>query len=1162
MIRRLQNFDFRSSTYDRPTQGWVCGKAALGAPCRRGPDLRGHCQTLTECEPRREGEDWVCGRSAAAGGACEDGPDLDGRCCRQTPACVPQRSLRRRRGRLVAVVAALSVAGLLLTFGGTWSRDIIHPGAVNNGHSRVEACADCHVAFEGGPAAWIHAAFSRSDPVADSRKCLTCHDKGAHALTPHNLARADMAVISKAAQDDAAPVEAPWTHNVSQALFPLPEEADQGPLACATCHKEHEGEDFDLSRVSDARCQTCHSNPFHAFSEGHPDFAEYPYLRRTRVVFDHDGHNRKHFPEEKKKGNRVPETCAQCHVPDMSGRYMIVRSFADTCATCHTDDITGDSLTGPKGIAVFAIPGLDLETLAERGMDIGQWPEFALNEEIPPFTKLLLSSEREVAAALRAVENLDLQDLTEASLPQLDAVVRIAWAVKELMFDLTVLGAEGFESRVEASLDLSVERDALGRLFGQIPHDVVRSAARSWFPKLNREITDYRERKAAFLWDGEQRADSNARFRGEQLLWRFAVAVLRGQAGSDSLSDDELLAIDDDAIHPDDELLRIDEAGNAVDVPADKLLEGGSSGSQQAAPAPEPEPAEPEQETETAEEASEPASEEPAKEDVAQASDEPGSVPIPVPRPEGLGTAVVETVAEEPEADQPEAAEATDEATDEAAAEESEVAEAEPVEEEDIEVPTLDPEAWAKAGGWYRRDFVLFYRPAEHEDRFLKSWFDISAQASGTSSQRYGEAVFALLQHKDTPGKCIKCHSVDRQPAGKRAINWKPFAPMAGQSKFTMFAHDTHFGVLSDDEGCVSCHALNPEAKYLDSYKLNDPNTFAANFAPLKRDFCSTCHVKDAAGDACTMCHRYHIGEFTTKPMATRMAELTAKPEAGPKEKVTEEATEQVTETAAETVTDAATDAATTNTATNATTSTATNTTRGTATDGDGKRPSWLGWVDSVRERVGSSPPEPLIVAPIAIEKGAGEEGANGEDAREDDFALAGGRNAEPEAADPEAAAKETAASDGPARPEAERTEPAAQVAAKPASPEPAVEPESAAVVAAKPEIPPPPADPEVEPKTAAAETVAAVAAATEEGLAIHLSSHRSEDDAAADKARMETAFADVIEGTSLSVIRIDLGDRGIFYRVRSGPYPDRPMAEARCAVLKSKKQDCLIVAY
>ena len=1107
MIRRLQNFDYRSSTYDRPTQGWVCGKAALGVPCRRGPDLRGHCQTLTECEPRREGETWVCSRSQAAGGTCEEGPDLDGRCCRQSPACVPVRSLRHRRGRVVAWVAAVSLSGLLLTFGGTWSRDIINPGAVNNGHSRVEACADCHVAFEGGPAAWIHAAFSSSDPVADSRKCLVCHDKGAHALTPHNLARSEMAVINKAALQSPASAPAPWTHNVSQALFPLPAEADEGPLACATCHKEHEGEDFDLSRVSDARCQTCHSNPFHAFSDGHPDFADYPYLRRTRLVFDHDGHNRKHFPEEKKKGTRVPETCAQCHVPDMSGRYMIVRSFADTCATCHTDDITGDSLTGPKGIAVFAIPGLDLETLAERGLDVGQWPELALNEEIPPFTKLLLSSEREVAAALRAVNDLDLQDLTEASFPQLDAVVRIAWAIKELMFDLTVLGAEGFENRVEASLDLSVERDAVGRLFGQIPHDVVRSAARSWFPKLNREVTEYRERKAAFLWDGRQRADATARVRGGRLLWRYAVAVLRGQAGADTLSDDDLLAIDDDAIHPDDELLRIDEAGNAIEVPADKLLDGGSGGAQQAAPEPEPaepeqataeqEPAEPAEETqgqqepEPTEAVAEDAAGPPADESATLSSEETGTVPIPVPRPSTLGVPAEQAVAESAAADE------WAEAPVDAPAEESEAAQAEPVEEEDIEVPTLDPEAWAKAGGWYRRDFVLFYRPAEHEDRFLKSWFDISAQSSGTSSQRYGEAVFALLQDKDTPGKCVKCHSVDRQPAGKQAINWKPFAPMAGQSKFTMFAHDTHFGVLSDDEGCVSCHALNPQAEYLDSYKLNDPNTFAANFAPLERDFCATCHVKDAAGDACTMCHRYHIGEFTAKPMETRMAELTAKPQAPQSPAPVED---------------------------------------------EGRGASWQGWVEGVRDRVAATPPEPSVVAAVGSSpEGTGEKGAE------------------------VAATPEVAADAGPSATAVSKT-----VAPPPeAAAEPVVQPE------AKPEPWQRPLERKGEAEVARAATppavTAAVSAATaaatplpaeEKGLAIHLSSHRSEGEAAAYKARMETAFADVLDGKSLSVLRIDLGDRGVFYRVRSGPYPDRPMAEARCAVLKSKKQDCLIVDY
>ena len=87
-------------------------------------------------------------------------------------------------------------------------------------------------------------------------------------------------------------------------------------------------------------------------------------------------------------------------------------------------------------------------------------------------------------------------------------------------------------------------------------------------------------------------------------------------------------------------------------------------------------------------------------------------------------------------------------------------------------LPTLDPEEWAKAGGWYRKDFILYYRPVGHEDVVLRTWLDISARSFGTPAERYGDALFQLLADKNTPGKCTKCHSVDQQPGGALEINW------------------------------------------------------------------------------------------------------------------------------------------------------------------------------------------------------------------------------------------------------------------------------------------------------------------------------------------------------------------------------------------------------
>ena len=119
---------------------------------------------------------------------------------------------------------------------------------------------------------------------------------------------------------------------------------------------------------------------------------------------------------------------------------MLTADFADTCARCHSEDIIGETVAGPKGTPVIAVPELDLETLQERGIAIGEWPETPLAFDISPYTKLLIAANPTIADDLIVIENTDLQDLTDASDTELQAVARVAWSIKELMFDLTISG--------------------------------------------------------------------------------------------------------------------------------------------------------------------------------------------------------------------------------------------------------------------------------------------------------------------------------------------------------------------------------------------------------------------------------------------------------------------------------------------------------------------------------------------------------------------------------------------------------------------------------------------------------------------------------------------------------------------------------------------------
>jgi hypothetical protein len=172
---------------------------------------------------------------------------------------------------------------------------------------------------------------------------------------------------------------------------------------------------------------------------------------------------------------------------------------------------------------------------------------------------------------------------------------------------------------------------------------------------------------------------------------------------------------------------------------------------------------------------------------------------------------------------------------------------------------TLSPEERMPFGGWYRDDDALRYRPSGHADVVLRSWLDATR----------GQPVFeALADPKKGPGVCTKCHSVDDVPGRGVKINWSPKREDPNVHPFTVFSHVKHFSMLGD-KGCATCHHLDRKADYQSGFAGRDPHTFVSNFGNLRRDACAECHTSGVADDNCTLCHRYHVGEFTpTLPIA------------------------------------------------------------------------------------------------------------------------------------------------------------------------------------------------------------------------------------------------------------------------------------------------------
>ena len=116
-----------------------------------------------------------------------------------------------------------------------------------------------------------------------------------------------------------------------------------------------------------------------------------------------------------------------------------------------------------------------------------------------------------------------------------------------------------------------------------------------------------------------------------------------------------------------------------------------------------------------------------------------------------------------------------------------------------------------------------------------------------------------------------------------------------------------------------------------------------------------------------------------------------------------------------------------------------------------------------------------------------------------------------------------------------------------PPLPSPAAPPQTASLPAA-PAAPPP--------SVAAAPAPHAAGA----GYRLQLGAVRTEDAAKQEWQRLQRTEPDLLGKLSLTAARVDLGDKGIFYRIQAGPIADAAQAAQSCAALKSRNVGCILV--
>ncbi|MBV8090484.1 MAG: SPOR domain-containing protein [Alphaproteobacteria bacterium] len=78
-------------------------------------------------------------------------------------------------------------------------------------------------------------------------------------------------------------------------------------------------------------------------------------------------------------------------------------------------------------------------------------------------------------------------------------------------------------------------------------------------------------------------------------------------------------------------------------------------------------------------------------------------------------------------------------------------------------------------------------------------------------------------------------------------------------------------------------------------------------------------------------------------------------------------------------------------------------------------------------------------------------------------------------------------------------------------------------------------------------------------GPRLQLGSVRSQDAARQEWDRIKRKNPDLLGSLSATPVRADLGDKGVFYRIQTGPVADAAAAERLCGELKQRNIGCII---
>ncbi len=729
-------------------------------------------------------------------------------------------SLRTKRRNFTAACTAFTLGAILIVCSSPFGKEVIVPGPLSSQHAPLvagegaERCAACHANSNGSLTSWIASTFlsSKKAGVSQSDLCMKCHEKSLaadFALNPHNVDPSEIDDMTNSSDSafDAGMLFHPPTN-------------EKNEVACSTCHREHHGA-TDLTHLTDSQCQTCHSGSFHSFENGHPEFANWPQKRRSMIAFDHSTHSGLHFP-----GKQQEFSCSQCHIDDAFQNVKNLASFEQSCADCHNQQILE---SGSSGLALIELPMIDTQAIETFNLNVGSWPSSATGDfdgVIPPMMRVMLAADPEAKLLFEKLgAEFEFSDVDPTDSQQVTDAVELVWAIKRLLYDLSLEGPRAVRRRLESVLGFEITDERMRRIITNLDEPIFQNAVKSWLPDLSVEVARNRFGSPVEVEVAKSNSedsldiDSGALTRSA-IAWRPTKADITLMISGDGvpLSANPMAGLfksqNLDSKPPGIPIVRVPVAAHVPERTAEEPtskweLNAHSDSSKGQLLSPN------------------------ELKEMMAAADGTGRVESPLPQVNvaappvvGLQDPVVEVATESPNS----------------TAKKSSV------------MPTV-------ATGWFRNDrkFRISYRPNGHADDVVKNWIDLVARSSDSDVRDETKLLFKKTISMTGIGLCRTCHTVDQKSDRTFVVNWVTEYRDPSVRPFTRFAHGPHM-IQPELQDCSHCHQVDHESSNKDSFLGVNEHHVVSNFMPITKADCASCHQQGRTNNSCTQCHNYHVG--------------------------------------------------------------------------------------------------------------------------------------------------------------------------------------------------------------------------------------------------------------------------------------------------------------